>query len=323
MPRYLIGKYNLVSNMDDIPLTDYPLDVREKFDGCFALWDGGFSTGVFKSMIPWANRWKDKRDFVCTGLWSKDGNVIHAPRWFLDALPKGRGLYMELWAGVGNFQKTVSIIKKHVPKDDEWNLIVGKIFNDDVPLNKVFARGSIKYNKGSAHIEDAPPIGGPVGTPFVPSVPFLQVVNVVTCCDPSDLSARICRLPPGSEGVVCISHKEPFSLMEYDHAWKIKDCLEADGIVTGYYAGDKRLIGRLGALRVAIKGTTISFSLGGGLADRERVLNEPCHNYTPGELLPPHFKSRVFPIGTTIQFAYRKLSDAGQPIEARFERIKE
>ena len=50
----------------------------EKFDGCRAYWDG-------------------------SQLWSRGGNVIAAPGWFIEGLP-GSHLDCELWAGYGDRQ---------------------------------------------------------------------------------------------------------------------------------------------------------------------------------------------------------------------------
>ena len=57
----------------------------EKFDGCRAYWDGA-------------------------QLWTRSGNVIPAPQWFLDALPKGVHLDGEIWAGRGNFSQARSAV---------------------------------------------------------------------------------------------------------------------------------------------------------------------------------------------------------------------
>jgi hypothetical protein len=321
MPRHLIGKYKLISNMDEIPVSAYPLRVSEKFDGMFALWDGGFSRGEPKSFMPWANRWKDKGDPICSGLWSKDGNVIPAPDWFLDALPAGRGLYLELWAGNGAFQSVISTCKKKKPVDSEWETIVGKVFNDNVPLRQVLGKGWIKYQKTSVWIDETPPFAPMPEEPFVSHVPFIQNIPVFIAAEPNDLSVRLQKLPAGAEGLVCTSLNEPFTLSEYTNGWKIKDCMEADGEVVGYYPGEKRLLGQLGSLKVRFGG--VYFSLGGGLDDRDRKLSHSCHDAPEGVILPPFYRSNKFPLGTIVQFSYRKLSDSGIPCEARFERIKE
>jgi DNA ligase-1 len=50
--------------------------VTEKLDGCRAYWDG-------------------------THLWTREGNVIDAPRWFTAGLPADDHIEGELWAGRG------------------------------------------------------------------------------------------------------------------------------------------------------------------------------------------------------------------------------
>src|SRR3954469_15820234 len=89
-----------------------------KLDGQRALWDGGVSRGILKEKIPWANINKDQRykePPVATGLWSRYGNVIHAPGWFLDKLPKGIILDGELYLGRGRFQECRSTVSTLVP----------------------------------------------------------------------------------------------------------------------------------------------------------------------------------------------------------------
>jgi hypothetical protein len=97
-----------------------------KLDGQRAFWDGGISRGLPKPGIPWANNKKDERykePPVATGLWSRYGNVIHAPDWFLDDLPKGIFLDGELYAGRGKFQEARSIISTIVPNAEAWKVI--------------------------------------------------------------------------------------------------------------------------------------------------------------------------------------------------------
>src|SRR5258708_2990950 len=68
--------------------------ISEKLDGTRCVWDGGLTRGVPTTDVPWANTTdpktgapKDKVKPVATGLWSRYGNPIMAPDWFLNALP--------------------------------------------------------------------------------------------------------------------------------------------------------------------------------------------------------------------------------------------
>jgi len=95
----------------------------EKMDGQRCVYIPG-TRGMLKADVPFANTDKDERyvdEQVCSGLWSRYGNVIHAPDWWLDHLPD---LFLdgELWTGRGKAprQRLRKIIGKIVPDDDDW-----------------------------------------------------------------------------------------------------------------------------------------------------------------------------------------------------------
>jgi len=93
----------------------------DKLDGQRCFWDGGVSRGVPKKNVPWANTAKDARykiQPIATGLWSRYGNVIHAPDAWLDALPRCF-LDGELWSTNLSYRQEISsIIKKLIPDND-------------------------------------------------------------------------------------------------------------------------------------------------------------------------------------------------------------
>src|SRR5207244_5594780 len=60
--------------------------LSEKLDGVRAFWDG-------------------------KQFWSRLGNLVHAPDWFVAGLPK-EPLDGELWIGRKQFQRTVSIVRR-------------------------------------------------------------------------------------------------------------------------------------------------------------------------------------------------------------------
>jgi DNA ligase-1 len=63
------------------------------------------------------------------GFWSRLGNPFAPPQWFTDALPKGITLDGELFAGRGQFQDTVSIVK--TANSPHWKNVSFQVF--DVP----------------------------------------------------------------------------------------------------------------------------------------------------------------------------------------------
>src|SRR4030042_5487979 len=106
--------------------------VSEKLDGTRAFWDGGVSRGVPTSQVPWANTVNPKTGeskkvkTLATGLWSRYGNPIIAPDWWLNQLPTCL-LDGELFAGRGRFQICRSIVAGDVP-GPEWDQIRDCVF---------------------------------------------------------------------------------------------------------------------------------------------------------------------------------------------------
>lgn len=126
----------------------------EKLDGHRCYWDGGISRGLLKEDVPWANTAKDNRYLdaqYSTGLWSRYGNVIHAPDWFLDDLPKCP-LDGEMW-GEGLTRQEISKIIKPIEPSEDWVLITYKCF-DMPPYETMFAEGIIDNPNFKKVIQD-------------------------------------------------------------------------------------------------------------------------------------------------------------------------
>ncbi|MFZ1220584.1 MAG: hypothetical protein WAO00_14920, partial [Chthoniobacterales bacterium] len=77
--------------------------MSEKYDGLRAWWDG-------------------------RKLWSRKGNLIHAPDYFLAELPRDIVLDGELWIGHGKFEETMSIVRSETP-DERWNRVRYMVFD--------------------------------------------------------------------------------------------------------------------------------------------------------------------------------------------------
>jgi len=123
----------------------------EKLDGIRAFWDGGISRGVKCREIPYAakvivksGKSKPHLNTPATGLWSRYGNPIYAPDYFLNQLPSCM-LDGELWLGRGRFQETSSVVRKKKP-GPEWKEIEYKIFGSPAP-SQVFKTGHCRDGK--------------------------------------------------------------------------------------------------------------------------------------------------------------------------------
>lgn len=117
----------------------------EKLDGMRAYWDGGISLGIPAKEVPWANTEKHDRfvdpNVIATGLWSRYGQVIRAPDYWLDLLPP-LPLDGELILGRGRFQELVSVVKHHSSLGWSQAKVKYAIF-DSPTYNQIFATGMI------------------------------------------------------------------------------------------------------------------------------------------------------------------------------------
>lgn len=328
--------------------------VSEKLDGMRAWWDGGISRGLPASDVPYANTVKDARYVeppIATGLWSRYGNVLHAPDWFLDDLP-AFCLDGELWAGRNSFQRMSSIVKDLNP-GDEWSDVIYQVFDSPPPgllfsdgdvrvqNYKVFLRGCFLWwtNRGgkgthTTTFEDTnnylrKHLGETKNLKLLSQIrlPF----STQTALD--DLNAYLTNITnDGGEGLIL---RKPTSMWEPKRSYnllKVKKFQDAEAIVTGYTTGretDKgsKLLGLMGALITTYNGHRLELS---GFTDEERRLYGYSENPTidafqwaqqnPEKEVPSWISNDKFPRGSQVTFRYRELTDAGIPKEARYWR---
>ncbi|MHC4371757.1 MAG: hypothetical protein ACYSW8_29430 [Planctomycetota bacterium] len=335
--------------------------VSEKLDGTRCFWDGGLSRGLPTETVPWAsvtdpktgNR-KGKIKPVATGLWSRYGNPIMAPDWFLNSLPC-IPLDGELWAGRGNFQTCRSICAGDAP-DDRFDQIQFAVYSSP-PLEAVFGDGVIKNTNFHATIQfDAIRTwvqqrmqtvenfqALPGGLSFARELEFLsdaletQMSNVylhqqVRLPDvvgeaqwevEKQLEAALDR---GGEGIILRSAEALWLPKRVRSILKYKPFSDAEGKVVGYTSGrqtDKgsKLLGMIGSLILDYEGKRLELA---GLTNDERQFATIEYSTyaaaNPGVDMPAHFQGKHFKLGAVVSFKYRELSDDGIPKEARYWR---
>ena len=282
----------------------------DKLDGERCFWDGGVSRNIRKADVPWANNLKDERyktPPVCSGLWSRYGNVIHAPYWFVESLP-AIPLDGELFAlNNQKRQLTHSAIKKIVPMDSEWKDITYMVF-DSPPPDTIFADGIIDttnykktlrncaswwFEKRSGASWYAKP-----DTPFQTTYTMLK--GFLASCNPDivrlhnqfvlpfsqDLALKVLesRLATvvewGGEGLMVRDPNQPYTCARVHHMLKMKPFDDMEGTVIGYISGREtelgsKLLGLMGALVLKLdNGIILKLS---GFTEPERTLVNNQH----------------------------------------------
>jgi DNA ligase-1 len=243
---------------DGIDVTQYL--VSEKFDGVRAIWDG-------------------------KQLRFRSGNLIQAPKWFLEGLP-AQPLDGELWLGRGRFEQLSGIVRREVPVDEEWRQLRYMIF--ELP------GGDGTFSERAGRIERLVAQAG---------VSWLAAVRQEPVGDRASLQARLATvLKAGGEGLMLHRADAPYESGRSDTLLKLKPWLDAEAVVVGHLPGKGKYAGQLGALRLRLPDGR-QFSLGTGFTDAQRRD-------------PPS-------IGSTVTYRYRELTASGLPRFASFLRVRD
>jgi DNA ligase-1 len=232
--------------------------VSEKYDGLRGYWDG-------------------------QKLWTRNGNAIHAPDYFLAELPRDVALDGELWMGHGKFEETVSIVRSETP-DDRWRTIHYMVF--DAPQAKGTFEQRMQFLRATIPAENE----------------FVRFVAQEHCQGKTQLLAQLDRVVrDGGEGLML---RQPDSVYEPRRSptlLKVKPYDDAEAKVIAHEPGKGKYAGKLGALRVRTDDGR-EFSIGSGLSDAERDS-------------PP-------PVGTVITYRFRGLTANGMPRFPSYLRIR-
>jgi len=325
----------------------------EKIDGERCFWDGGVTRGMLKSLVPWANLIGDERytePQVSTGLWTRYGNVIHAPDKFIDMLPPSP-LDGELWVPGMSRQQVHSIIKTIIPDESRWQH-VGYYLFDMPPLECVFDDGRINNNNFKKVIVKSECMAmykswegytPPSNCRFETRLKLMHMK--VTQCDnlivhkqmvlpmkQADAMEEATRLfdiaiaKPNGEGLILRAMHAPYHVKRTPLMVKMKDVDDMEGTVIGYTtAREGKLEGMMGAAILQLD-NGIVLNLSGFEHGERRLCSDEATNWALDNMetkLPDRFSNPLFPRGSRITFRYRNLTDAGVPSEARYFRKRE
>ncbi len=231
----------------NIDLNDY--FVSEKLDGVRAYWNG-------------------------RALISRQGNAFAAPDWFIAALPP-IPLDGELWAGRGQFEFTVSAVKKYQPVDHEWRRIQYQVF--DLPGNPAPFNDRLKTLKR-----------------LLSNMPGnIQLVAQTTVASEIELQQMLDQVTAkGGEGLMLRCKDSLYIAGRSDDLLKLKPRYDSDAEVIAHIEGKGQFQGMLGSIEVkTTEGTR--FRIGSGFTHQQRRD-------------PP-------PIGSIISYYYSGLTRNGLP----------
>ncbi len=291
--------------------------MSEKYDGMRAVWDG--LGPEYTGPRPWA-----RSGDGATGLWSRYGNVIHAPDWWTAGLPRGVILDGELLAQGpgGTWKNSVSICRSH-DAGDRWEDVRYLVF--DAPKSFVFAspghvRGGpcrnfeiagpsahtdtlyqkvtgVRYQDVYANLYDLWSDQGDDALWSVVEQREVKTVNHVY----DYLDEIINRADGPGEGVMLRS-PELWVPKRCANLLKVKQVDTGTGEVVGYTPGEGKYKGMVGALCIRGCGdlSGVGFYLS-GMTDAERKE-------------PPV-------IGAVVRFAHTGLTHNGVPREARYKGV--
>jgi DNA ligase 1 len=214
----------------------------------------------------------------------RSGREVAAPSWFLAKLPAEK-LDGELWLGRDRFEELSGIARKGVPDDGEWQTIRYMIF--ELPeAEGTFAQRTVRVRQIVA----------------AANWPQLVAVEQKRFASHALLQRELKRVVlEGGEGLMLHLADAPYVTGRSDVLLKLKPQDDAEARVVAHIPGKGKFVGMLGALRVE-RADGKRFTIGTGFTDASRR-----H--------PP-------PIGATVTYTHRGLTNTGLPRFASFLRVR-
>lgn len=240
-----------------IKLQDYW--ISEKLDGVRAFWDGRH-------------------------LISRQGNIFHAPQWFIKKLPE-TALDGELWLARGRFEQLSGLVRRQSSNVSSWKNIKFMVF--DLPNN---------LQSFDARLQQLKIIISNINAPHI------QLVKQFKVSTHEILMRKLDNIMLNNgEGLMLHLGASLYKNGRSDDLLKLKKYFDAEAIVIKHHPGKGKYKGMLGSLLVETVDKK-QFKIGSGFSDEERKR-------------PPA-------IGSTITYKYFGLTNNGLPRFASFLRIR-
>lgn len=216
-------------------------------------------------------------------LWTRQGEPIRPPAEFTRGWPT-IPLDGELWSARGQFDAISATVRRQAPREAEWRALRFMVF--DLPRH-----GGL-FDERLAALRRLPPVASGA----------LQVVPQHKVSSDAELQRLLkATVRAGGEGLMLHRGASPYHGLRNDDLLKLKPHEDAEATVIGYWPGQGKYAGQVGALRVR-DAQGRQFRIGSGLTDALRQT-------------PP-------PVGTLITYRYRGLHSSGLPRFATFVRVR-
>jgi DNA ligase-1 len=215
----------------------------------------------------------------------RSGRAVDAPAWFISKLP-AQSLDGELWLGRGRFEALSGIVRKAEPQDDEWRRIKYMVF--ELPE----APGT--FAERARRIKEIV---------LQTRWPQLVAVDQYRVADRAALKRKLDEVARGGgEGLMLHLADAAYVTGRSDVLLKLKPLQDTEAVVIEHVPGKGKYLAMTGALRVQSPDGK-RFLIGTGFTDEVRK-NPP-------------------PVGTTITYTYRGLTNTGLPRFASYLRMRE
>ncbi len=232
--------------------------MSEKYDGLRGYWDG-------------------------RKLWSRKGQAIQAPGYFLAELPAGVALDGELWMGRGKFEEAISTVLSQTP-DERWKRVCFMVF--DAPQAEGSFEKRMEFLRATLPKENR----------------FVQPVLQEPCKGTAHLLAERDRVVGlGGEGLMLRKPESEYEAGRSPTLLKVKPQEDAEATVIAHFPGKGKFVGKLGSLRVRTA-EGHEFAIGTGFTDAHRDA-------------PP-------PVGTIITYRFRGVTAKGLPRFPSYLRVR-
>lgn len=204
---------------------------------------------------------------------SRLGNEFMAPTWFTDELGS-EPLDGELWVDRGEFQRTVSIVRRQ-DRSDHWQEVRFVVF--DAP-----GQGKHRFEDRVDFVQE-----------HVEGMEWTSALAHIPCKGEKHLRDELARIEGlGGEGLMLRQPESKYVAGRSTSLLKVKTFHDAEGVVVGHVPGKGKHKGRCGALILERPDGT-RFNVGTGMSDKEREN-------------PPD-------VGAVVTYRYQELTKAGVP----------